>query len=106
MCQFVWSRPVDYEFGLPQLCTDASGRCHGVSIPPPLIRPELIRELTERAAAQLAPQIATLVERAAQPILSPIFDLESPRIVGVAVPRAALRRPFSPTLWLARPLSP
>lgn len=80
-CQFVWSRPVDYEFELPQLCTDASGRCHGVSIPPPLIRTELIRELKERAAAQLAPQIATLVERAAQPILSPIFDLESPRIV-------------------------
>jgi 2-polyprenyl-6-methoxyphenol hydroxylase-like FAD-dependent oxidoreductase len=79
-CQFVWARPVDYETALPQLCTDASGRRHGISIPPPLIRPELIRDLKESAEARLAPQIAALVAQAALPILSPIFDLESPRI--------------------------
>jgi len=79
-CQFVWCRPVDYETALPRMFTDASGRCYGVSIPPPLIRPELIRDLKECAEAQLAPQIAALVARAAQPILSAIFDLESPRM--------------------------
>jgi 2-polyprenyl-6-methoxyphenol hydroxylase-like FAD-dependent oxidoreductase len=81
-CQFVWCRPVDYEIALPQLCTDASGRRHGISIPPPLIRPELIRDLKERAEARLAPQLAMLVARAAQPLLHPIFDLESPRLVS------------------------
>jgi 2-polyprenyl-6-methoxyphenol hydroxylase-like FAD-dependent oxidoreductase len=57
-------------------------RCkrHGVSIPPPLIRPELIAALQQDAAAQLAPQLATLVNATAQTILQPIFELESPRI--------------------------
>jgi 2-polyprenyl-6-methoxyphenol hydroxylase-like FAD-dependent oxidoreductase len=64
------------------MCTDASGRRHGISIPSPLIRPELIRDLKARAKARLAPQIAALVARAAQPILQPIFDLESPRLVS------------------------
>lgn len=79
-CQFVWFRPVDYNLELPRMCTDGSGHRHGIWIPPPLIRPELIRDLKECAAARLAPQIAALVARATQPILSPIFDLESPRI--------------------------
>jgi 2-polyprenyl-6-methoxyphenol hydroxylase-like FAD-dependent oxidoreductase len=79
-CQFVWCRPVDYEITLPQMCTDASGRRHGISIPSPLIRPKLIRDLKEHAEARLAPQIAALVARAPQPILQAIFDLESPRM--------------------------
>jgi 2-polyprenyl-6-methoxyphenol hydroxylase-like FAD-dependent oxidoreductase len=79
-CQFVWWRPVDYEIALPQMCTDASGHRHGISIPSPLIRPELISDLREHAEVRLAPQIAALVARAAQPILQAIFDLESPRI--------------------------
>ena len=57
-----------------------SGRSHGVSIPPPLIRPELIAALKRDAAALLAPQLAALVHATAQIILQPIFDLESPRI--------------------------
>lgn len=79
-CQFVWVLPVDGEIALPRLCTDASGRCHGISIPPPLIRPELIRDLREQAEARLAPQIAALIARAPQPILQAIVDLESPRM--------------------------
>ena len=62
------------------MCTDADGRCHGNSIPPPLIRRALIDELKAQAEALLAPQIAALVARAEQPILQPIVDLESPRI--------------------------
>jgi 2-polyprenyl-6-methoxyphenol hydroxylase-like FAD-dependent oxidoreductase len=65
---------------LRQWCTDASGRCHGVSIPPPLIRPELIDDLRLTAHALLAPQIADLVACAREPILSAVFDLESPRL--------------------------
>jgi 2-polyprenyl-6-methoxyphenol hydroxylase-like FAD-dependent oxidoreductase len=80
-CQFVWCRPVDYDTALPQMCTDANGRRHGVSIPPTLIRPELLGELKATAEALIAPQIAALVDQAVNPILSPIYDLESPQIV-------------------------
>ena len=49
------------------------------SIPPPLIRPELIAGIKRDAAALLAPQLAALVTGTAQIILQPIFDLKSPR---------------------------
>jgi 2-polyprenyl-6-methoxyphenol hydroxylase-like FAD-dependent oxidoreductase len=78
-CHFVWFRPAT-ESALAGLCTDESGRRHGVSIPPPLIRPRLIAELKQDADALLAPQLAALVKSTAQIILQPIFDLESPRI--------------------------
>lgn len=78
-CHFSWFRPVD-DATLPQMCTDAAGRCHGDSIPPPLIRRALIDELKAQAEVLLAPQIAALVAGAEQPILQPIVDLESPRI--------------------------
>jgi 2-polyprenyl-6-methoxyphenol hydroxylase-like FAD-dependent oxidoreductase len=78
--QFTWFRPVDYNNELPQLCTDVAGRCHGASIPPPLIRPELIRALRESAVDLLAPQLATLVARTKQPVLQAIYDMETPRL--------------------------
>ena len=80
-CQFVWFRPVDHEMTLSQMCTDAAGRRHGDSIPPNLIRRELLSELRATAKASMAPQIAWLVAQATQPILSPIFDLQSQQIV-------------------------
>jgi 2-polyprenyl-6-methoxyphenol hydroxylase-like FAD-dependent oxidoreductase len=80
-CQFVWCRPVDHEMTLSQMCTDAAGRGHGGSIAPNLIRQELLSELRATAKTSLAPQIAWLVAHAKQPILSPIFDLQSPQVV-------------------------
>ena len=84
---FIWFRTVDFERELPALCTDATGKRHGVSIPPPLIRPEVIADLREQARATLPPPLAALVERVPQPLLQPIYDLECPRL---AVGRAAL----------------
>jgi 2-polyprenyl-6-methoxyphenol hydroxylase-like FAD-dependent oxidoreductase len=78
-CMFVWFRPADAS-ALRDLCTDAAGRCHGDSIPPPLIRPELVTDLKATAHTLLAPQIAELVGNARDPILSTIFDLETPRM--------------------------
>ena len=79
--QFSWFRPVDFATGMPKLCTDASDLCHGVSIPPPLIRRELIDGLKAQAHSMLAPQIASLIAAVEQPILQPIFDLASPQLV-------------------------
>ncbi|MBX9825845.1 MAG: FAD-dependent monooxygenase [Xanthobacteraceae bacterium] len=95
-CHFVWFRPAD-EAALTALCTDASGRSHGRSIPPPLIRPELIAGIRRDAAALLAPQLAALVNGTAQIILQPIFDLEAPR---VAAGRVAL---VGDAAFVARP---
>jgi 2-polyprenyl-6-methoxyphenol hydroxylase-like FAD-dependent oxidoreductase len=80
-CCYAWYRPVDYEETLSQLCTDSKGRPHGVSIPPPLIRPEVIRELKASAEDLFSPSIARIVARADQPLFQAVFDLESPRIV-------------------------
>jgi 2-polyprenyl-6-methoxyphenol hydroxylase-like FAD-dependent oxidoreductase len=79
-CHFVWFRQAT-EAQARELCTDASGRSHGLSIPPPLIRPDAIATMQQEAAALLAPQLAALTTATAQVILQPIFDLESPRIV-------------------------
>jgi 2-polyprenyl-6-methoxyphenol hydroxylase-like FAD-dependent oxidoreductase len=79
-CHFVWFRPAT-EDRLIELCTDASGRRHGISIAPPLIRAELIAQIRRDAEALLAPQLAALVNAAPQIMLQPIFDLEVPRMV-------------------------
>ena len=95
-CHFVWFRPAS-EVELAALCTDAGGRRHGISIPPPLIRPELIAAVRADADRLLAPQLAALVHATAQVILQPIFDLQSPRI---AFGRVAL---LGDAAFVARP---
>jgi 2-polyprenyl-6-methoxyphenol hydroxylase-like FAD-dependent oxidoreductase len=119
-CQFSWFRPVDFATGMPELCTDATGRVHGASIPPPLIRQELLDELKRQASTMLAPQIASLIAAAKQPILQPIFELESSQLVfgrvvllgdaafaarphvGTGVTKAALdAQCLADTLWRA-----
>src|SRR5204862_3444103 len=85
----VWYRPTDPERTLPDLCTDASGRCHGTSIAPPLIRPEVTAAIKATARALVAPQIAEIFARTPQPFFQPIMDLDSPRI---AFGRVALLR--------------
>lgn len=76
---FIWYRTVASD-ALPALFTDAAGHCHGVSIPPPLIRRELVRELRAHADDVLPPLIAAVVNKTEQPLLQAITDMESPRI--------------------------
>jgi 2-polyprenyl-6-methoxyphenol hydroxylase-like FAD-dependent oxidoreductase len=77
----VWYRPTDPDKELPDLCTDASGRCHGTSIAPPLIRPEVTAAIKATARALVAPQVAEIFARTPQPFFQPIMDLDSPRTV-------------------------
>jgi 2-polyprenyl-6-methoxyphenol hydroxylase-like FAD-dependent oxidoreductase len=93
----VWYRPTDPDKALPDLCTDATGHCHGTSIPPPLIRPEVTAAIKATARALLAPQVAEIFARTPQPFFQPIFDLESPQIV---FGRAAL---LGDAAFVARP---
>ena len=77
----VWYRPTDAAIGLADLCTDAGGRCHGMAIAPPLIRPEVIGGIKHTARKLVAPQIADIFGRCVQPFFQPIYDMESPQIV-------------------------
>ena len=76
----VWYRPADELNELPQLLTDASGITHSISIPPPLIRSEHLKAMRVAAERLLAPQFRSIVRLIDQPILQPIYDLESPHL--------------------------
>ncbi len=76
----VWYRPADERTKLQWLLTDESGATHAISIPPPLIRREAIAEMRADAERLLAPQFRAIARLIAEPILQPIYDLESPRM--------------------------
>ena len=76
----VWYRPADEASELRQLLTDKNGTTHSISIPPPLIRDEPIAAMRAAAEQLLAPQIRAIVRLIDEPILQPIYDLESPRL--------------------------
>lgn len=93
----IWYRPADENTHLRDLLTDAEGRSYAVSIPPPLIRREEIAAVHADGRRLLAPQFAMLFEHVAQPILQPIYDLESDRL---AFGRVAL---IGDAAFVARP---
>jgi 2-polyprenyl-6-methoxyphenol hydroxylase-like FAD-dependent oxidoreductase len=76
----IWYRPAEESTKLQWLLTDDSGRTHEISIPPPLIRRAAIEEMHDAAERLLAPQFRTVVRLMDEPILQPIYDLESPRM--------------------------
>ena len=92
---YVWYRPVTPD-QLKDFSTDASGKHHGIAMPPPLIRPDVIDLIRSDARRLLAPHIAGLVERS-QPFFQAIFDVESPRL---AAGRVAL---LGDAAFVARP---
>ena len=77
---FVWYRPASAEVGLPDLLTDAKGHTHALSIPPPLIRPEVIARLRADSERLLPPHFAALVRATRSPFLQPIYDIEQDQI--------------------------
>jgi 2-polyprenyl-6-methoxyphenol hydroxylase-like FAD-dependent oxidoreductase len=76
----IWYRPADERTELVSLLTDENGVQHAQSIPPPLISRASIANMRAAAARLLAPQFVEAVGLVEQPILQPIFDLESHRI--------------------------
>ena len=93
----VWYRPADEKTKLQWLLTDDTGKTHAISIPPPLIRRDGIAEMRADAKRLLAPQFRQIVRLIEEPILQPIYDLESPRMafgrVAVAGDAAFVARP-------------
>jgi 2-polyprenyl-6-methoxyphenol hydroxylase-like FAD-dependent oxidoreductase len=82
---------------LRDLMTDQSGRDHGLAIPPPLIRADVIAAMRRDAVALLPAMIADVIARTEQPLLQAITDLEAPRM---AFGRVAL---LGDAAFVARP---
>jgi len=76
----VWYRPADESTELSWLLTDDNGVTHSVSIPPPLIRRDAIAAMRAAAERLLPPQFRAIVRLIDEPILQPIYDLESPQL--------------------------
>ncbi len=74
---FVWYVPVP-EGGLQDMLTDATGQHHAVSIPPPLVREEVVAR-AEAMAAEVLPDVFThVLEKSERPFFTPIYDHLSP----------------------------
>jgi 2-polyprenyl-6-methoxyphenol hydroxylase-like FAD-dependent oxidoreductase len=76
----VWYRPADEATKLQWLLTDDHGVTHAISIPPPLIPRQAIAEMRADAERLVAPQFRQVVRMIEEPILQPIYDLESPHM--------------------------
>ena len=76
----VWYRPAAEQTELPALLTDERGTTHTISIPPPLIRRQAVAEMRAAAERLVAPQFRAIVRLMDEPILQPIYDLETPRM--------------------------
>ena len=76
----VWYRPAAEHSELQHLLTDEGGKVHALSIPPPLIRRDAISAMRAAAERLLPPQFREVVRLIGEPILQPIYDLESPRM--------------------------
>lgn len=77
---FAWYCPADPE-KQSEILTDSNGRHHGLTIPPPLIRPEVIAELREAAQTKLSLIMADIITRAEQPLVQSVTDLDSSQLV-------------------------
>lgn len=76
----IWYRPAEEATELKRLLTDERGVTHAISIPPKLIRRDAIAEMREAAERLLAPQLRDVVRLFDEPLLQPIYDLESPSL--------------------------
>jgi 2-polyprenyl-6-methoxyphenol hydroxylase-like FAD-dependent oxidoreductase len=77
---FIWYRVADAAL-LKEMCVDENGRQHEYSVPPPLIRKDLIAALREEAKDVLPAALNDCLSAIAQPFFTPIYDFIAPHIV-------------------------
>ncbi len=78
---WIWFRPAPRAEDLRDLCTDATGHCHGVTIPPHLVRPELLEDLRAAAPMLYPPDFVNLIGRTKWLFPNGIFDLDQDTLV-------------------------
>jgi len=70
---FVWYAAVEPE-RLADMLTDATGHQHDISIPPPLIRNDILEQIKREAHDILPRPFVTILENGERPFFTPIYD--------------------------------
>src|SRR5437762_8092180 len=78
---FIWYRVADPHL-LKEMCVDDRGHQHDYSVPPPLIRRDLIATLRDEGQHALPPAINDCLRVIEQPFFTPIYDFVAPHIVS------------------------
>jgi 2-polyprenyl-6-methoxyphenol hydroxylase-like FAD-dependent oxidoreductase len=93
---FVWYAPVDAT-ELADMLTDALGTQHAVTIPPPLVRDDVLGRMHAFARAHLARPFLDILARSERPFFTPIYDHIAPHFatghVALAGDAACVARP-------------
>lgn len=74
---FVWYVPAP-DADLDDMLTDASGQTHAISIPPPLVRDEVLARVEGMAARVLPDVFRHILDNSERPFFTPIYDHLSP----------------------------
>jgi 2-polyprenyl-6-methoxyphenol hydroxylase-like FAD-dependent oxidoreductase len=76
---FIWYRVGDAR-ELRDMCVDENGHQHEYSVPPPLIRKDLIARMRADAASIMPPQFLDCLAKM-RPFFTPIYDFSAPQLV-------------------------
>ena len=77
---FIWYRVADAA-RLREMNVDENGVQHEYSVPPPLIRKDLIADMYKDARETLPPALLDALMKIKQPFITPIYDFTAPAIV-------------------------
>jgi 2-polyprenyl-6-methoxyphenol hydroxylase-like FAD-dependent oxidoreductase len=77
---FIWYRVADTDT-LREMCIDDNGVQHEYSVPPPLIRKDLIAQMHADARDIMPEVMLDCVMKIEQPFITPIYDFTAPQIV-------------------------
>ena len=77
---FIWYRVGDAET-LRTMCIDRNGVQHEFSVPPPLIRDDLIAGMRADAEAVMPPAFLDCLRNVKRPFFTPIYDFSAPSLV-------------------------
>jgi 2-polyprenyl-6-methoxyphenol hydroxylase-like FAD-dependent oxidoreductase len=66
---------------LKHMCVDEHGQQHEYSVPPPLIRRDLIAQMRAEAESIMPPVFHDVLRKIERPFFTPIYDFSAPRIV-------------------------
>ena len=79
---FIWYRVADTDL-LKEMCVDENGHQHEYSVPPPLIRKDLIAAVAgRRPGRDCRPPLNDCLRVIEQPFFTPIYDFIAPHIVS------------------------
>jgi 2-polyprenyl-6-methoxyphenol hydroxylase-like FAD-dependent oxidoreductase len=76
----IWYRVADAD-ELREMCVDDNGVQHEYSVPPPLVRKDLITQMQADARAIMPPAFLDCVLKIKQPFFTPIYDFTAPSLV-------------------------